>query len=113
MGWPMAVAVAVLAAVCVAAGALLVRDRTTALSGSLLVLAGALGLGAAGAEWADSGTTQDVLAVLATLLFFPLAAMTYPRPNLGHPVDFVAAVTIGAAGLVGATTATNPGAVAA
>jgi signal transduction histidine kinase len=113
MGWVVAVAVLVLAAACIVAAAVLVRDRTSALSGALLALAATLGLSGMVAEWAGADTARDALFVGATVLAFPLAAITFPCPDLRHPVDFVAAATIGAAGVIGMITATNPDAAAA
>jgi signal transduction histidine kinase len=112
MGWTVGVAVAVVAVACLAAAVPLVRDRSTALCGTLLALTGVCELGALVAEWAAGDTVRDVLLVVGALLWFPLAAVIYPRPDLRHPVDFVAAATIGAAGVVGATVATDADAAA-
>jgi signal transduction histidine kinase len=108
MGWPIAVALTALIVALVAGGAVLVRDRATAVSGALLLLAGALGLAGLIADAAERGDgARDALLTAGGLIAFPLAAVAYPRADPRHPVDFVATTTVGASGVVALLNASN------
>jgi two-component system, NarL family, sensor kinase len=106
MAWPVVVALAALMLSCAGAAAALLRDRTATTCAALLGVTAALGaLGLAADGLIEADAPRETLLTLSGLLAFPLCAVVYPRPDLRHPVDFVAATTIGGAGAVAAMNA--------
>lgn len=118
VAWQVVAALAVLAATLGASGVVLLRSRMAVTSGLLLIgaaLVGSAGLAArvGGAQgWALEGADGRVstgLFTAAALLAAPLAVCLYPRPDLRHPAEFIAAATVGAAGVVAVADPGDPG----
>jgi signal transduction histidine kinase len=100
----------VLIAVVIVSGILLVAHGSARISGLLLTGAGL----AAGLSVALNVLDRDpdaalVSTVVATHLAFPAAVLTYPTWQWRRPVDFVASVTVIAAGVFAIVAYDNPG----
>ena len=103
MSWPLVAALSALIVACAGAGLALLRHRATTVCGTLLVTAALVAtVGLLADRGGDNDGLRDVLMTLSWLLALPLSAVVYPRPDLRSPVDFVAAATIGGAGVVAA-----------
>jgi len=94
---PLAIVVAILAAVAIGGGVALVVASASRWSGAVLVAAGillvvGLGLGALGAR-------DNEVYVASAALAFPLALVLYPNPRLRHPLHFLVLVVVAGAGV--------------
>ncbi len=83
-----------------AGGGALLMVRRVWLSGSLLVVGGALTVASAVADATDHSDAAKFGLTMAAALVLPLALTAYPRLDWRHPVDFVALATIAGAGVL-------------
>ncbi len=95
------IVIAVVAVSTAVSGIALLLKRRAAVSATLLVCAGATGVGAAVLLAADHDRAGAVGVVLAASVFGPAALATYPRLRWRHPIDFVSLVVIVGCGAVG------------
>jgi signal transduction histidine kinase len=108
IAWPVVAALVVLAGTLGGSGVVLLRSRTAVVSGALLLVAAVAGAAGLVARVSDApDPASKALFTAAALLAAPLAVCLYPRADLRHPVDFVAAATVGSAGLVAVATAND------
>ena len=92
-------AVVLLIAVIGTSGMVLLVMRRAVLSGAALTVAAALGAVGVVLHVSDASRAAEMaLTIAATHLALPVAALTYPRWVWRRPVDFVASVTVVAAG---------------
>jgi len=100
----MAVAGAIVCLSCVVSGIVLLRARTARLAAGLLLMAGAVGLGAVWAGTAaDAEEPAAVLLVLSAMVLAPIACWAYPEPRWRTSADVVLGVTLVGPGLVALT----------
>jgi signal transduction histidine kinase len=91
-------------------GIVLLAKREAVLSGAALAVGALLGMIAMGAHVVGAPhAAEQVLRAAATQLVLPVAALTYPRWLWRRPVDFVASVTVVAAGGFAVLGYDNPG----
>ena len=104
------VCVALLTAVIGISGVVLIAKRRAVLSGAALTIAAVLGSLAIALHLGGAPRAAELaITNAATQLMLPVAVLTYPRWVWRRPVDFVASVTIVAAGSVAVLGADNPG----